>query len=237
MIKLQYLVTGTGRCGTVNLAMTLTSVGIPCSHERFFNGDSLDEAIALLQTHGGRNSNCSTGNAGLKTDGVDVKACASYLAAPFLADPFFADMTIIHVVRHPVKVLLSFLNDIGFFWYADTFHLHELFIHEHLPELREVSDPVDRAAYYYIAWNNMIRENTCDRKTIFHRIEDGPEVLLDKLSLPRKALGKCYRNNACNTWPDKKTRYVPDDIYESKYAEELFALAAEFGYARRVARR
>ena len=56
MIDLEYLVTGTGRCGTVNLAMTLTSVGVPCSHERFFNGNSLEEAVAMLRAHGGRNS-------------------------------------------------------------------------------------------------------------------------------------------------------------------------------------
>ncbi len=230
MIQLDYLVTGTGRCGTVNLAMTLTSVGVPCSHERFFDGNSLEEAVALLMAHGGRNSHCSTANAGLPTEGRDVKACASYMAAPFLADPLFRDTTVIHVVRHPVKVLLSFLNDIGFFWYADPDNAHEAFIHQHLKGIREIGDPVDRAAFYYVGWNAMIRENCRGRKAVFHRIEDGPDVLLEKLGLPRRAAAGCYRNEACNTWPDKKVRCTVEDIYESKYSEKLFALGAEFDY-------
>lgn len=231
MIDLDYLVTGTGRCGTVNLAMTLTSVGVPCSHERFFNGNSLEEAVALLRTHGGRNSHCSASNAGLPTDGRDVKACASYMAAPFLADPFFAGKTIVHVVRHPVKVVLSFLNDIGFFSYPDTDHAHESFIYKHLKGIADIGDPMDRAAFYYVGWNKMIRENGRDRRVVFHRIEDGPDALLEKLNLPRPAAGGCYRNEACNTWPDKKVRYTAEDIGESKYSEELFALAEQFGYA------
>ncbi len=185
----------------------------------------------MLQAHGGRNSHCSTANAGLPTDGQDVKACASYMAAPFLTDPLFRDTTVIHVVRHPVKVLLSFLNDIGFFWCADPDHAHEAFIHHHLKGIRDVGDPVDRAAFYYVGWNNMIRENCRGRKAVFHRIEDGPDVLLEKLGLPRRVAADCYRNDACNTWPDKKVRCTFEDICESKYREELFALGAEFGYA------
>lgn len=231
MIQLDYLVTGTGRCGTVNLAMTLTSVGVPCSHERFFNGNSLEEAVALLRSHGGRNSHCSTAHAGLPTDGADVKACASYMAAPFLADPLFENTTVIHVVRHPVKVLLSFLNDIGFFAHADTDHPHESFIYQRLKGIADIADPVDRAAHYYIGWNHLIRDNTRGRKTIFHRIEDGPDVLLEKLNLPRTTRAGCYRNEACNTWPDKKARYTAEDIYESQYRDELLALGAAFGYA------
>ncbi|HEV3260318.1 MAG TPA: hypothetical protein VG013_25915 [Gemmataceae bacterium] len=49
-----------------------------------------------------------------------MSACASYLAAPFLDDPVFEDVTTVHVVRHPVRVILSFLNDIQFFQHADT---------------------------------------------------------------------------------------------------------------------
>ena len=34
--KLDFLVTGTGRCGTVYMAELLTSLGIPCGHESLF---------------------------------------------------------------------------------------------------------------------------------------------------------------------------------------------------------
>jgi hypothetical protein len=231
MIDLDYLVTGTGRCGTVNLALVLTSVGIPCSHERFFNGSTFEEALALLRDHGGRNSDCSTRNATLQTDGIDVKACASYLMAPFLSAPFFADKTIIHVVRRPVKVVLSFLNDIRFFWYRESNRHHESFIYEHLPGLRELHDTVDRAVHYYIEWNRMIRKNCRGRKVLFHRIEDGPAPLLEKMGVPAEAIARSYQDHTCNTWPDKKTRYVAEDVAESRHADELAALAAEFGYA------
>ena len=36
-MNLKYLVTGTGRCGTVYMARILTSIGIPCGHETIFD--------------------------------------------------------------------------------------------------------------------------------------------------------------------------------------------------------
>src|SRR6516165_7960197 len=56
--KLQYLVVGTGRSGTVYLARLLTSIKIPCGHERVFNGEDIDAALAILE-QGGSNSWCS----------------------------------------------------------------------------------------------------------------------------------------------------------------------------------
>ena len=51
-MKLKYLVTGTGRSGTVYMARLLTSLGIPCSHEMIFDyrgfGDSEGERGRLV---------------------------------------------------------------------------------------------------------------------------------------------------------------------------------------------
>ncbi len=229
MISLRYLVTGTGRNGTVNLAMTLTSVGVPCAHERFFNGNSLEEALTLLQCEAGRNSYCSR-EAGLDSDGKRVVVCSSYMAAPFLDHPVFADTTIIHAVRHPVKVILSFLNDIQFFQQAHSDRPHESFIYAHLGELRHIPDPVDRAAYYYIAWNRLIEEKTRGRATILHRIEDGPAGLLRKLGLGDDVAAGAYRNPTCNTWPRKTYQYAPEDVYASRFRLDLADAAARYGY-------
>jgi hypothetical protein len=229
MIQLKYLVVGTGRCGTVNLAMTLASVGIPCSHERFFTGNSLDDAIARLQEHGGCNSYCSK-DAGLDPQGDDIQAEASYLAAPYLDEPFFEKTIIIHVVRHPLKVILSFLNDIGFFLCGPADHPHESFVYRHAPGLRNIANPIDRAVRFYIEWNNMIEERGRCRNLIFHRIEDGPSTLLQKLHFSLADAAHCYQNPRCNTWRFKTDKYSPQDILQSAFSKELSELAVKYGY-------
>src|SRR5262249_52961877 len=149
---------------------------------------------------------------------------ASYLAAPFLDHPLLDGVAFIHVVRHPVKVALSFLNDIGFFQAPTSGRPHESFVYQHVNELGKLSNPVDRAVHYYLAWNRMILRKTRGRRAVFHRIEDGPAALLGALGLPPAAADDCYRNPACNTWPQKTHRYGPADVHRSAFNLEMASL-------------
>ena len=263
MVQLRYIVTGTGRSGTVGLASALSNVGIPCSHERFFNGNSLEEALRLMEINGGENSLCSQ-HCGLPGQTDRVVAESSYMAAPYLDAPCFAGATIIHAVRNPWKVILSFLNNIQFFR-GQPEHEHEQFIYSVLPRLHEIDNPVDRAVYYYIYWNRMIETlgrqrgskrhhgplAICQRMIeklsrkgqrswyIFHRIEDGPASLLQKLGLSQPLIGRSEMKkdvNAFEKWPSELRphtlirRIRVEHINASNYASELWRLANRYGY-------
>lgn len=240
MIHLRYVATGTGRSGTVGLASALSSMGIPCSHERFFNGNSLNEALRLMETNGGQNSYCSQ-HCGLPEHTDPIVAESSYMAAPYLDAPCFADTIIIHAVRNPWKVILSFLNNIQFFR-GEPEHEHEFFIYSFLPRLYEIDDPIDRAVYYYIRWNRMIemqRQNRQHEAYVFHRIEDGWGSLLSKLGLREEDIEQCRKQNAINAfkeWP-KELRYLAparqvqiENINACSYAVELRRVAQQYGY-------
>ncbi len=237
-IKLRYLVTGTGRSGTVSLACALTRAGISCSHERFFRGGSAEEAAGLLAEGGGGNSYCSS-HCGLPEAGETVLAESSYMAAPYLAAPMLADTTIIHAVRSPWRVIPSFLNGIQFFR-DEPIHDHERFIYGVLPELRHIDSPMDRAAYYYIHWNLMI-EWLCARRPpaqyFLHRVEDGPDGLLRHLGTATSEPQPSARGelNSIKDWqPHMKpppAKPIPiEEILRSKYLPELSKLAERYGY-------
>lgn len=245
MVQLRYIATGTGRSGTVGLATTLTSAGIPCSHERFFNGTTLDESLRLMEAKGGENSACSQ-HCGLPEHTDQVVGESSYMAAPYLDAPCFTDATIIHAVRNPWKVILSFLNNIQFFR-GEPEHEHELFVYSILPQLYEIDNPVDRAVYYYIRWNRMIETLGQKRRRgpyIFHRVEDGSASLLRKLGRPEEIPGQHPKKNDVNAfkeWPIELRYLAPawrvriEHINACTYAAELHKLAKRYGYEAPIA--
>ena len=47
-MHLKYLITGTGRCGTVFCARSLTNLGTPCGHESIFDWRELELAIKKI---------------------------------------------------------------------------------------------------------------------------------------------------------------------------------------------
>ena len=240
MVQFRYIVTGTGRSGTVALATVLTSVGIPCSHERFFNGSSLEKPIRLMKSLGGENSLCSH-YSGLPRQQDRVVAESSYMAVPYLDAPCFAATTVIHAVRNPWKVILSFLNNIQFFR-GEPEHEHERFVYAVLPQLHDINNPVDRAVYYYIHWNRIIETLTLKRgreQYIFHRIEDGPEVLLRKLGISEDLIKRTQKNDEVNIfkkWPGELRDLAPaqrvriEQINASNYVAELLRVAKRYGY-------
>jgi hypothetical protein len=188
-MKFKYLVTGTGRSGTVFMARFLTASGFPCGHETFFDYHGLEMAACRMW-----------GQAPLKLSEVSqtkwtaegirvipewlpdiskVVAESSYMAAPFLIDAMFDDTTILHVVRDPIKVINSFCQYLGYF--GDNPSVYEQFIYRHVLDVASEQSPIARAARYYVLWNDMIERNCQGKKYHRIRLEDGPRPISEIL--------------------------------------------------------
>lgn len=159
---LKVLVTGTGRCGTRYFSKRLTSAGIPCHHE----------LIGL------------TGLRGLKdrVQKFNVVADSSWLAAAYLQH-IPEEVTIVHLVRHPAKVIESLMR-MRFFYRGNLFQRYTDFATGSLPGIGSFSRVLDRAIYFYLQWNAKIVYNSRGQR-ILHRIEDNDHSLLHKLGTTR----------------------------------------------------
>jgi hypothetical protein len=231
MRQLQYVVTGTGRSGTVYLANLLTKCGLPCGHECIFTPWGLEEALARLQ---GRSavqvSAMSVESCGDWFQGAgDVVADSSYMAAPFLDPAVLRDARIIHVVRHPMDVINSFVIGLNYFqqWIPpDAWHW---FIYTHVPELRLDYHPLERAALYYIRWNRMIEARSAGKPYFFCQVEDITRQFFDYLGR------RCDDENLLaarkvNGRMDGKPAYAFEDIPSAPIRRELADLAERYGY-------
>ena len=97
--------------------------------------------------------------------------------------PHGAHAHVLHVVRHPMDVISSFVAGLDYFreWVPpDPWHR---FIYTHVPELRLDYDPLERAALYYVRWNRMVEERSRGKRYTFCRLEDGPRELLPRLGV------------------------------------------------------
>ena len=159
-MQLIYLVTGTGRSGTMYMAKLLTDLGYPCGHESIFTTKGVESAINFLNNPD--TIEMSALSIILKEKWLNDKnivADSSYMAAPFLHHQILQDTKIIHVIRHPILVINSFIQAIKYFQNSFPSNEWEQFIYKHMPELGETMDCYTRAALYYIRWNNFISKN------------------------------------------------------------------------------
>jgi len=232
---LQYLVTGTGRCGTVYLSRLLTSVGIPTGHESIFDWRGLEDAKRRLFckdkiclsycsiTRRDINSNWHPLSKWMR-DPNKIVAESSYMAAPFLESNILEGTKIIHLVRNPIKVINSFCNYVDYFQEDKPTNLYEKFIWEYVPELSEIESQYDRAAWFYVRWNQMIDSACVD---LFHRIEDGPEPVLEFVGKS----GDYFDDRDINTL---KRHGSPHFTFEQLESEEikksLTEVADRYGY-------
>ena len=242
-MNLKYLVTGTGRCGTVYLAKFLTSVGINCGHEAVFDWRGLDYAKARMSDL----VDCELSSTSIHqwSNGkhvpidkwVDTKSLiaeSSYMAAPFLQDKILKDVKFIHVVRHPEKVINSFLRHIHYFSAPTPSaikpkNFYETFMHEVLPELQGAMTASERASLYYVRWNQMIEENLIGKDYLFHRIEDNIEKVFDFIGLEKQ--DDFFNDKKSNTY--KKFTEEPftiDSLQSSPIKDELIAISEKYDY-------
>lgn len=231
MIQLKYLVTGTGRCGTVFFARLLTSLGIPCGHEVIFDYRGWDTAQLRLK-----------GESPLQLSYVSIakydfgkwlplpewlpdlsviQAESSYMAAPFLSR---TNIPSVHVVRNPIRVVTSFCHHVKYFLKEKPTNGYEEFIYEILPELRSKLPQPDRACLYYILWNQMI---TRQEPTYFYRAEDLPEKLMQEWGLT----GNPFKDSTVNTLRQPgSVRFSLDQIESQTIKDQFINLGKEYGY-------
>lgn len=233
-MRLSYLVTGTGRSGTVFMARLLTSVGIPCSHEMIFDHRGLECAENRLK--GQQYMQLSWASRAKYENGKwteldqwlpdckEIQAEASYMAAPYLSSPVLKDARVIHVVRDPVKVVNSFCNYIDFFKQETPSNDYEHFVYSHVPELKERLPQYDRAALFWIRWNRMIEKS---EPQLLHRIEDGASRVLTFLGKS----GPCFSDDQINSFKKPVSETFSIDKIKSKLImDEFVSLGRSYGY-------
>lgn len=196
-MKLNFIVTGTGRCGTLNMAHNLTKVGIHCGHECVFN------TRGTIQT-----SLLSTLQGDVWFDLSKLEADSSYMAAPFLQD---FDATKIHLIRNPLQVISSFVKNLEYFQVPikrpDQAHFEDFILH-HCPSIATLSTPLERACKYYLEWNKMISNHT----VVLHKIEDDVNILFEQLSLPRLDRPSEQKNLFKNRDKDFEIKDIPEPL-------------------------
>lgn len=228
-MDLKYLITGTGRCGTVFLARVLTSLGIACGHESIFDWKGLssakkrlngEEPIELSYASKMKFENNQWIEIPQWIDKNNIEADASYMAVPFLREDILHDTKIIHVVRHPVKVINSFCNYINYFSSEKPTNSYENFIYKNLPELTNTMPVYDRGALFYIKWNKMIKSD------FFYKIEDNTQKLLDFLG----KTGNHFSDTTINTYKKSVDKFTLNQIKDKNILDELIELSKEYGY-------
>lgn len=207
------LVTGTGRCGTGFTAHVLNSVrkGM-CSHEGVFTLKGWQHALELLEKR-------------RAYPNWKLQADSSWLAVPYLQRPELFNMTAVHLVRHPKNTIESIVKEMRWAMTLPRAPFME-YGEEHFPEIKQHEDDiVNHAAAWYITFN---REAEC-RGDIRHKVEDGPQVMLDRLGIDydgKELFSKTDYNT--RSWIEH-TEVGLEDISE-QLKEPLLEMAKRYGY-------
>ena len=245
-MSLKYLVTGTGRSGTVFMARLLTSLNIPCGHESVF--DRADDINAYrARGQGNLLPQCSfaathdvlTGKPHDEwLDESDLLAESSYLAAPFIDYPGLLDddVKVIHVVRNPINVVSSFVYDVEFFMNGPKAAGYDTFVSKYLPALKSMSPcdtpmkAINKTVFFWTKWNKMVQQKSIGREYFRFNVEDKctPE-LLDFLDVDDPP-ADIFDNDKINSWKVDRRKITLDSISDPHILAEFQELAEEYGY-------
>jgi hypothetical protein len=230
---LRYVVTGTGRCGTVWIAKLLTANGISCGHESVFDTGGIRSAIKRLNDKKGMMSMVSTHKRTCKTeDGWEllpqwweepIIADSSLMAAPYLNK---IEAKKIHVIRDPFKVVDSFCYGMEMFKGCEPINEWEKFIYKHATSLRQPDlSQIDRACLFYVEWISLIE--MCDEVFVLN-LEKGPTPEL------AKHLGIRDLNvvEGVNSMPREKNLSFTDihQISNSEIRDRFVIVGEKYGY-------
>jgi len=198
-----FVVTGTGRCGTAHCMITLKQMGVPAEHEKFFTVSrrAFDESDRVAYD-------------AYPTNDVAL------MAAPFLKQ--LGDKPVLHLVRDPVDVVNSFLH-----LQLSPNVPHEItdFIN-HFVAL-EGESAAELWADYWVKWNRMCAESA----TLTVQVEAlSRGEILDEFIAPIvgaegfvphwRAAGR-YKNRA---------HEITGNLVPGHVAERLRRAGAEYGY-------
>lgn len=216
---LEYLIVGSGRCGSGSLSDFLNKNGIKCGHESIFNPFELDDFVMDQATFKSR----------LKSTGV--RAESSWLAVPYLSTPLIPSKTkIVHLLRNPVHTIKSFM-DIGLFKPENSGSEYILYMKKHKPEIfNPAYSEAGTIMRYYHAWNKHIFDHIeVYPKRIVHHIEDSTDMLCSFFGLSPAKLSVTNRKKHL-----KKKTYRESDILvmlkKDPFYDEFQIFSEKCGY-------
>ena len=201
--KLDVIVVGTGRCGTGYMAKLLTGMGIPCGHESIFTFRGIEEAkFRLLHPNQIKFSHCMLVRENIWTDPVSI-------------------------VADPIDVINSFVTDVGYFANNWIYNDFENFINKNLPMVYENDyDAINRAALYFLEWNNLIFKNCLDKKHILFKIENSKKDSILKFLSKKQSR---YVSVRTNSWDQNKLKFSIKHL-SSKIQNRIIDFCKKYKY-------
>ena len=196
-VTLEYLVTGTGHSATVWASKVIGSAGVSCGHERIFKDDGIAKAAERFNKS-------------------RYKAEVSWLAAPYLDNPLLHNAVGVHLVRHPLSVINSWMV-------SGTLSTrgHGYFANQHINFL-QYSQNIDRAIARYVGWNGMI-----EGRAVLVRAEDGPEALLSALGI---AIPESVFDNRLENQHARKVMNIDFSAADDVLLDALLDMSERYGY-------
>jgi hypothetical protein len=244
MNNLKFIVASTGRCGSVFIAKWLTSIELPCTHEGIFNYESEDVIFSRITEPKLRTlSKCSQFGFNKKNEinWVNPELAigdSSYLSTLYLNNPLINSIPVLHIVRNPLDVISSFINDFKYFinktpTVENVYNEngYENIIWKKLPELYHIENNLERACWYYYRWNQIIEESCKYRKYLRINIENfNKEEVCDFLNGNKTLLNKSFSDTKANTNNFKNKKINLKDIQSGYFKNILIEKSIEYNY-------
>ncbi len=147
-----FVITGTGRSGTRYMSVLLTQMGIRTGHQSVFHANCLSDEFTPEWGH--------------------YKGDSSGLAAPHLLSLPPDDTLIIHLTRHPSKVMHSLIEQRHLPGQDsnESIRVYD----KYCPGAISIKNVYRRAAYFWVQWNKIVEQTNEMPYFIHHRIEDHP---------------------------------------------------------------
>ena len=232
--KLKFIITGTGRCGTLYLSKLLSFCNIFCGHETIFDYSSWN--VILQRIFNDKKLNLSKIAKDTYGDYLldnSIEADSSYMAMPYLNLNVFDSCKFVHLIRHPENVINSFCHYLNYFYDEAFLSLNEFdknylnFIYKHVPDIKKYKNPYDRAAYFYLFWNNQIEEKLKNKNKILIKIEEinKNKSLEDFL---RIKIPEDFQNISTNK--NKEKKFKLNHIRNKNIKEQIVCFCQKYKY-------
>lgn len=236
-MRLQYLVTGTGRCGTAYMARFFTALGYGCGHEAVFTFTGLADAEQKLTSASPvlETSICSRWNHVTQEaaegwfEPAHVVAESSYMAAPYLDCSLLDGVQVVHLQRQPLAVLSSLVMDMHFFDpTVESQTPYRQFVLQHRPNIAAEPTEIEQAARYILEWTRLITATRRPRLVV--RIEDYPyPALLQLLGVAVERLPETgWHNRKINSWATRCCDLALADIPAGATRDEFYELCESY---------
>lgn len=232
--KLKFIITGTGRCGTLYLSKLLSFCNIFCGHETIFDYSSWN--VILQRIFNDKKLTLSKIAKDTYGDYLldnSIEADSSYMAMPYLNLNVFDSCKFVHLIRHPENVINSFCNYLNYFYDESFLELNEFdknylnFIYKHVPDIKKYKNPYDRAAYFYLFWNNQIEEKLKNKNKILIKIEE-----INKNNLLEDFFGikipEDFQNISTNK--NKEKKFKLNHIRNKNIKEQIVCFCEKYKY-------